>query len=251
MEASFAGARRRWWRMPATAVLLALLPAPSAQALDPHAMRLARRTDARESRFALASDPFVQEGGKLSEESPSFGETVALSADGSTMLIGAPGEDGGRGAAWVFTRTGSTWTQQGEALAGGEESGASEFASSVALSADGDTALIGGAGDDGHTGAAWVFTRTGSSWTQQGEKITGGGEVGPGWFGRSVALSADGDTALIGAFDDDVYQGAAWVFTRTGSTWSQQGAKLVGSGGDVEPPTSAAAWPCPPTGTPR
>ncbi|MGP0101822.1 MAG: hypothetical protein ACLPUT_09425, partial [Solirubrobacteraceae bacterium] len=170
-------------------------------------------------------------GGKLSEESPSFGETVALSPDGSTMLIGAPGDDGGRGAAWVFTRSGSTWTQQGEELTGSGESGASEFASSVALSADGDTALIGGAGDDGHTGAAWVFTRTGSTWTQQGGKLAGSGEVGPGWFGRSVALSADGDTALVGAFDDDVYQGAAWVFTRSGSTWTQQGGKLVGGGG--------------------
>ncbi len=227
MEASCA----RWWRAPATAVLLALSLAPTARALAPPDLPLPPRTDAREAHFVLASDPFVQQGGKLSEESPSFGETVALSPDGSTMLIGAPGDDGGRGAAWVFTRTGSTWTEQGGKLTGGEESGAGEFASSVALSADGDAALIGGAGDDGHTGAAWVFTRTGSTWTQQGGKLAGSGEVGPGWFGRSVALSADGDTALVGAFDDDVYQGAAWVFTRSGSTWTQQGGKLVGGGG--------------------
>ncbi len=231
MGAYCARARRRWRRVPATAVLLLLSVAPTARALAPPVLPLPPRTEADAAQFALSSDPFVQQGGKLSEESPSFGETVALSADGSTMLVGAPGDDGGRGAAWVFTRTGSTWTQQGEALTGGEESGAGEFASSAALSADGDTVLIGGAGDGGHAGAAWVFTRTDSTWTQQGEKLIGGGEVGPGWFGRSVALSADGDTALIGAFDDDLFQGAAWVFTRTDSTWTQQGEKLVGSGG--------------------
>ncbi|HYB23305.1 MAG TPA: hypothetical protein VED41_05875, partial [Solirubrobacteraceae bacterium] len=175
-------------------------------------------------------EAFVQQGGKITAEGASFGASVALSADGSTMLIGASGDDGGRGAAWVFTRTGSGWTEQAE-LTGDEENGAGEFASSVALSADGDTALIGGAGDDDHVGAAWVFTRAGSTWTQQGAKLTGAGEAGEGWFGHSVALSADGETALVGAFNDNALQGAAWVFTRTGSTWTQQGPKLIAGGG--------------------
>ncbi len=231
MKASCAPARLGSWRAPAAAALLALLLPVTAQGLESHARRLPLRTHARDASSPLAIDPLVQQGGKLSRESASFGETVALSADGSTMLIGAPGDDGGRGAAWVFTRSGSTWIQQGGKLTPSGESGAGEFARSVALSADGDTALIGATGDAGHTGAAWVFTRSGSTWTQQGEKLVGSGEVGEGWFGRSVALSADGDTALIGAFHDDVYQGAAWVFTRSGSTWTQQGEKLVGSGG--------------------
>ena len=64
----------------------------------------------------------------------------------------------------------------------------------MALSADGNTALIGGSDDDDSVGAAWVFTRSGATWTQQGAKLTGSDEVGAGDFGESVALSADGNT---------------------------------------------------------
>ena len=160
-----------------------------------------------------------------------FGRSLALSADGNTALIGAPNYSQDRGAAWVFTRSGETWTQQGEALMGGEEEvGHARFGRSVALSADGSTALIGAGADDLHRGAAWVFTRAGETWTQQGAKLTmGSEEEGEGRFGRSVALSAVGDTALIGAPDDAGDRGAAWVFTRAGETWTQQGAKLTGA----------------------
>ena len=158
----------------------------------------------------------------------------------------------------MFTRSGSTWTQQGGKLVGTGHIGEGEFAhvgegefgASVALSGDGDTALIGGPADDGGKGAAWVFTRSGSTWTQQGEKLTGTGESGEGRFGDSVALSGDGDTALIGGPHDNERQGAAWVFTRSGSTWSQQGEKLTGTG-EAEKAGSAPAWRSPQTATPR
>jgi hypothetical protein len=159
------------------------------------------------------------------------GASVALSADGSTALIGAPTGPNNfpRGAAWVFTRSGSSWTQQGPKLVGTGATGRAQQGSSVALSADGNTALIGGFADQG--GAAWVFTRSGSTWTQQGPKLVGTGATGNGWQGSSVALSADGNTALIGGPRDKGLRGAAWVFTRSGSTWTQQGPKLVGAGG--------------------
>ena len=67
-----------------------------------------------------------------------------------------------------------------------------------------------------------MFTRAGGAWTQQGSKLTGGGEDSAG-FGGSVALSADGNTALVGGWMDDDTTGAAWVFTRSGGAWSQQG----------------------------
>jgi hypothetical protein len=157
---------------------------------------------------------------------------VAFSADGNTALVGAPRDSGEVGAVWVFTRTGSTWTRQAKLTGGDEESGAGRFGRSVALSANGNTALIG-APNDGGRGAAWVFTRSGSTWTQQA-KLTGAGESGSGWFGQSVALSADGDTALIGGYVDHSDTGAAWVFERSGSgadaSWAQQGAKLTGGG---------------------
>ncbi len=161
---------------------------------------------------------------------PWFGRSVALSADGNTALVGGFVDHSDVGAAWVFVRSGSTWTQQGEKLIGAGESGAGEFGWSVALSADGSTALIGGHEDNGGAGAAWVFTRSGSTWVQQGEKLIGAGESGAGEFGQDVTLSADGDTALVGARGDDSNAGAAWVFVRSGSTWVQQGEKLIGAG---------------------
>ena len=122
------------------------------------------------------------------------------------------------------------WSQQGSKLTGGEE-GNSEFGVLVSLSADGNTALVGGWKDNGTKGAAWVFTRTGGVWSQQGPKLTPDGwRSEKAGFGTSVALSADGNTALIGAPGDDGSKGAAWVFTRSGSTWTQQGGKLTGGG---------------------
>ena len=185
--------------------------------------------------LANGSASLFQQGPKLAggeEESGAgrFGRSVALSADGNTALVGAPRDSGEVGAVWVFTRTGSTWTRQAKLAGGDEESGAGRFGRGVALSADGNTALIG-APNGGSGGAAWVFTRSGSTWTQQA-KLTGAGESGNGWFGQSVALSADGDTALIGGYVDHSDTGAAWVFERSGAgasaTWEQQGAKLTG-----------------------
>ena len=137
-------------------------------------------------------------------------------------MIGGWDDDGGKGAVWVFTRSGSTWAEQGEKLVGDctgscanegtGETGAGRFGVSVALSADGNTALIAGLDDNGTRGAMWLFTRSGSTWTQQGEKLTGGGEAGEGEFGTNVALSADGDTAMSGAWRDNGDRGATWVF---------------------------------------
>jgi hypothetical protein len=172
-----------------------------------------------------------QQGSKLTggeEANDEFGVLVALSADGDTALIGGWNDDGRKGAAWVFTRSGGVWSQQGGKLTGTGEIGAGGFGTSVALSADGNTALIGAPGDSGTKGAAWVFTRSGSTWTQQGAKLTGTGATGAPWFGYTVALSGDGNTALVGGWLDNGFQGAAWVFTRSGSTWSPQGAKLAG-----------------------
>ncbi|HTY96539.1 MAG TPA: hypothetical protein VMB91_05820 [Solirubrobacteraceae bacterium] len=200
--------------------------------------RILLHVDTDGARFPVRIDPFVHQdeklvGGPLVGPYGYIGNSVALSADGNTALVGAPA-DGTyteyKGAAFVFTRSGSTWTQQGEPLTGGGETGGGWFGESVALSADGDTAVTGAPSDDEARGAAWVFTRSGSTWTQQGEKLTGGGEVGDGYFGKNVALSGDGDTALVGGYNDNEHKGAAWVFTRSGANWTQEGEKLTGSG---------------------
>ena len=80
-------------------------------------------------------------------------------------------------------------------------------------------------------GATWVFTRSGSVWTQQGAKLVGTGAIGGSSQGHSVSLSSDGNTAIIGGSNDDNNAvGAVWIWTRSGSVWSQQGSKLVGTG---------------------
>jgi hypothetical protein len=200
------------------------------------------------------SDPFVQQATLTASDEVGqsrLGSAVALSHDGRTVLIGGPGDNAGTGAAWVFTRKGSTWAEQGK-LTGSGEVGSGQFGTSVALSSDGKVALIGAPTDNGVYGAAWVFTRTGSTWKQQGAKLTGSGEQAPGeesgnncierefgyggssaLFGKSVALSSKGDTALVGAPRDGSFRGAAWVFGRRGSNWLQQGEKLTGGGEDA------------------
>jgi FG-GAP repeat protein len=196
------------------------------------------RLDTTGARYPLRIDPLVQQGPKLTGKEQSggsnLGQSVAISADGDTALVGGPSDaEGGEmlvGAAWVFTRSGSTWTQQGPKLRGGGRVGEGQFGISVALSSDGNTALIGGI-NDANVGAAWIFTRSGTTWTQQGPKLTGGGEeTGDGRFGKSVALSADGNTALVGAYFDNGNKGAAFGFRRSGSTWSHEGTKLTGAG---------------------
>jgi uncharacterized protein (TIGR03437 family) len=154
------------------------------------------------------------------------GACVALSGDGSTALVSGPFDSGEAGAVWVFTRSGSSWTQQGPKLVGIGVTGYS-FQCSAALSADGNTALIGGLTDNSGKGAAWVFTRSGNSWQQQGEKLVGTGSLGAARQGWSVALSADGNTAMVGGPFDNVQIGAAWIFSRINGVWTQQGDKLT------------------------
>lgn len=158
------------------------------------------------------------------------GWSVALSADGNTALVGGLQDNGGTGAAWVFTRSGGVWTQQGDKLVPGGAVGPAWFGAAVSLSADGNTALIGGDLDYDKAGAAWVFTRSDGTWTQQA-KLVGAGAMGKSHQGQAVALSADGDTAIVGGPIDNSYAGAAWIFTRVAGVWTQKGSKLVGSGG--------------------
>jgi hypothetical protein len=162
--------------------------------------------------YRLTVDPCVQAGAKLAvlngSNSASVGNAVAVSADGTTALVGARDEDAGAGAAWVFTRSGGRWIQE-QKLTPSDESGAGSFGRSVALSADGKTTLIGAVSDGNDAGAAWIFTRSGTTWTQVGGKLTAPGTTGVEKFGDSVALSADGTTALIGAPSDNGSVGAA------------------------------------------
>ena len=185
--------------------------------------------------YTRSGTTWTQQGSKLvgtgSVGSPVYqGTAVSLSADGNTAIVGAYQDNAGVGAAWVYTRSGSTWTQQGSKLVGSDYLGDAQQGISVSLSADGNTAMVGGYNDNSGLGAAWVYTRSSGTWAQQGSKLVGTGNIGAADQGTSVSLSADGNTAIVGAYNDNSGVGATWVFTRIGTTWTQQGPKLVGTG---------------------
>jgi hypothetical protein len=168
-----------------------------------------------------------------------FGRSVAL--DGETALVGAWAANIGgninQGAAYVFTRSGANWSQQ-QKLVAADGAASDLFGISVAL--DGETALVGAymanVGGNSSQGTAYVFTRSGANWSQQQKLVAADGAAGD-QFGVSVAL--DGQTALVGAhlanMGGNTEQGAAYVFTQSGTDWSQQ-QKLVaadGAAGDL------------------
>jgi hypothetical protein len=194
-----------------------------------------------------------------------FGFELSLSSDGNTLAVGAQSESSNAagingdqtdnsltnsGAAYVFTRTGTTWTQQAYVKASNTDPN-DHFGRKLSLSSDGNTLAVGAnmessnaTGINGdqtdnsltNSGAAYVFTRTGTTWTQQAylkASNTGGND----YFGAKLSLSSDGKILAIGANGEDssatgingdqtnntAYgSGAAYVFTRTGTTWSQQ-----------------------------
>ncbi len=169
------------------------------------------------SQQAELTDPNGSYGGAI-------GWSVALSGDATTALVGAPYQNNGAGAAYVFGHTGNSWTELARVTAPDGASG-DYFGTSVALSANG-TLLIGAFGKNNHTGAAYVFTSLPYlGYVQQAELTEPNGSSNDE-FGNAVALSSDGSTALIGApFAHYSYgpgAGAAYTFTHSGSTWSLQ-----------------------------
>ena len=189
--------------------------------------------------FSCAGGNWTQQGGKIVgtgyigngiNGGTQQGQAVSISADGNTIIEGGAQDNNYAGASWVFAKNNGSWLQQGNKLVGSGAKSPTNQGFSVSLSADGNTALIGGEYDSTGTGALWVFTRTGNVWSQQGNKIKANGEIGMGQLGRSVSLSADGNTAIAGANLDSSYAGAAFIFTRVGTSWSQSGKKLVGTG---------------------
>lgn len=184
-----------------------------------------RTDDTWTQRAKLAVDDAV--------EDEAFGISVDISGSGDTVLVGARGNvgitdyeiDSGEytypGAAYVFARTENGWTQQ-TGLVHDDAVAGDGFGQSVAVSGSGDTALIGAS----NTEAVYVFSRANGVWTQ--EAIITADDAEDSGFGSaagSVAISAAGDTAVIGAFGDSEFYadaGSMYVFARTNSTWTRQ-----------------------------
>ncbi|WP_051284422.1 beta strand repeat-containing protein [Desulforegula conservatrix] len=219
--------------------------------------------DDRDAIYPIVIDPLAQQQAYLkasnTDAADSFGYSVSVSGD--TLVVGACGEASsatgvngdpsdnsasGSGAVYVFTRSGTTWSQQAYLKASNTDAGDS-FGRSVAVS--GDTIVVGASNEDGNatgingnqgdnsasnSGAAYVFTLIGGIWSQQAylkASNTGAGDS----FGLSVAVS--GDTIVVGANNEDSSaigidgnqsdnsasnSGAAYVFVRSGTSWSQE-----------------------------
>ena len=166
--------------------------------------------------------------GQASPVRGSSGWAVALSGDGDTALVSARKDNDGLGALWIFTRSGSTWTQDGEKLTAAGGSGGGGGGSSVALSADGGNGARGGPpramakpAPHGHSRTAAPVGRS------RAKRLTPAEGSGRIYFGDDVALSSEGSSALVGGPGTAV-AGAAWLFKQAGSNWAQQGSRLVG-----------------------
>jgi hypothetical protein len=236
--------------------------------------KLRIRVDDGDAAYPIVIDPTYSQEAELvaSDAAPSSYFGIGVAIDGDTAVVGAK-TAGGRGAAYVFTRRGTSWIQQQELVASDAATG-DQFGSAVAVSGDAiaigaprkasargtiyvfqrtagtwvetrqftgsaandffgstlamsDTTLaVGAALRNGMRGGASVFTRTRSGWLPEAEIAVVGGAANDR-FG--VAIAIDGDTLVGGANNADG-KGAAYVFTRTASTWTQR-AKLVASDG--------------------
>ncbi len=162
-----------------------------------------------------------------------FGRSVAMSGDGTRVLVGADLKDAGRGAAWIYHRVGSTWTEEAR-LVPSRAAGGDTFGYAVALDATGGRAVVGAPLLDEvqtNVGGAFVFSRTGSAWAQEGLLIAGTRAAGDG-VGDAVAISATGDRVMLGAslLDDGGVTncGGAYVYRRGGTTWVEE-ARVVAS----------------------
>ena len=176
---------------------------------------------------SITEDALLVPGGASAGDR--LGSAVALSGD--TALVGAntasPDGELQAGAAYVFVNDGTTWTEQAQLLAD-DRAPQDSFGIGVALA--GETAIVGAFGSDSNTGAAYVFVRQGTAWTQQAKLVADDGTPDDR-FGWSVSIS--GDTAVVGAPQASpvpgIAPGAVYVFVRAGTEWTQQ-AKLVPPG---------------------
>ena len=155
---------------------------------------------------------------------------VSVSIDGGTVVAGAHLKSVKAGAAYVFTGSGATWTQQQKLTAASPAT--NDYFGRI-VDVDSDTVVVGCWGDDdlgSSSGTAYVFTRSGTTWSQQ-QKLTAGDGAAGDRFGAHVAV--DSDTVVVGSYmaDDTVAgadAGAAYVYSRSGTTWTQQ-QKLTAS----------------------
>ena len=146
-----------------------------------------------------------------------FGTAVAISGDGNTLIVGA-GDENRNGAAYIFTWSGTNWNEQ-QKIQASDRGFDDLFGNSVAISENGNTAIVAAYIEDtggSDAGAVYMFTRSGTTWSQQ-KKIQASDKQAFDNFGKSVAISYDGSTSIVGAMAEDAgatNTGAAYIYRR-------------------------------------
>jgi hypothetical protein len=171
--------------------------------------------------------------------SDQFGSSVAMSSDGTRVIVGAPYEDSitNAGAAYIFTynESTSTWTEEAKLLSS-DLAGSDKLGSAVSITGDGTRVIVGAYGEDvggNSAGAAYIFVYSGGSWSQEA-KLMASDAYANDEFGSTVSISGDGTKVIVGAMKEDYStdQGAVYIFTRGPYqvTWTEQ-IKLRASDG--------------------
>ena len=163
-----------------------------------------------------------------------FGYSVSISGDGSYAIVGSHRWNGSTwaGAAYIYVRSGTSWTQQ-QQIQASDAASSDLYGTAVSMNSDGTYVAVGSPGDDGtsgdgNRGAVYVYTRSGTTWSQQA-KIQHSDSVYNDAFGSSVSINSDATYIAAGASTHTGFDyGAGYIFTRSGSTWSQQ-AKIQSS----------------------
>lgn len=177
-----------------------------------------------------------------------FGQSVALSSDGSRAVVGAYYDYNAQavrtGAVYVFKRTGSTWTQEAK-LEPTPTSATATFGQQVAISDDGNRVFVGSPLDSGttsFTGAVYVFRRDNTSWVQETRVsdpnptfTAGAGGSVDSLFGQKLKVDSTGTRMIIGSYANDstgTNNGRVHIYVRSGTTWTQETA--FGPNGDIQ-----------------
>mgnify|MGYP003635540067 FL=1 len=177
-----------------------------------------------------------------------FGNSVAMSGDGTKVIVGAYREDTGgidNGAAYIFAYSVSYggWQQQQkiQASSGNTGSADNQFGYSVAMNSDGTKVIVGAHYEDsdagasvntnaGNSGAAFIYTYDGSNWGSE-VRLKASDAQGSDQFGYSVSMNSDGTKVIVGAYDEDEGAsgaGAAYIFALSSGSWSQE-VKILAS----------------------
>ncbi len=147
-----------------------------------------------------------------------FGNAVAVSSDGSTMVVGAQFAHSLAGAAYVYKNLDGSWTRQA-VLRAADTAADDQFGYSVAISGDGSTIAVGAPGRHDYTGVAYLFADDGSRWAQTSE-LSASDSVPNSSFGQAVAVSGSGSEVVVGeSYEPKAHGGAAFVYSDPGGSW--------------------------------